>query len=304
MQSYGGKGTIRPTMRPGRKTTRTGRNKPPVFLLVQLGMAVAAIIIGITAFRYYGWYEKQEDYEIIAERNLVDEETGSTDDSEKNPAEKKDNDPYLNTVPDIASLKMQNKDCYGWITIPDTPVNYPVVKCPEEDNEYYLMRNFDGSSGYPGTIFTEHKSGTSFSAFNTILYGHNMRNGTMFACIRQYRNRDYADKHEYVYVYTDRKAMKFKVTRACVIDDRHMSNTYGGYETDDNRTDFLQYIDETTVMKTDEENKDLSIHGPYITLSTCDGIGSNNRFIAIAKLEAEKYYGTNTSRPAAGTPDN
>ena len=82
---------------------------------------------------------------------------------------------------DFADLQENtNGDIYAWIHIPDTKIDYPVLQHPT-DNSYYLNHNLDGSRGYPGCIYTEDYNKKDFTDPNTVLYGHNMKNGTMFA---------------------------------------------------------------------------------------------------------------------------
>ena len=93
---------------------------------------------------------------------------------------------------DIQKLQeTENPDIYAWIYIPGTKVNYPVLQHPTDDT-YYLNYNIDGSKGLPGCIFSEKAyNGKDFSDHNTVLYGHNMKNGTMFGCLHKYEDMQY-----------------------------------------------------------------------------------------------------------------
>ncbi|MCD7708953.1 MAG: class B sortase, partial [Clostridiales bacterium] len=83
---------------------------------------------------------------------------------------------------DWDSLRETNSDIYAWIYIPGTNVDYPVLQHPTDDT-YYLNYNMNGTRGYPGCIYTELATSKEFTDFNTVIYGHNMRNKTMFATL-------------------------------------------------------------------------------------------------------------------------
>ena len=96
---------------------------------------------------------------------------------------------------DFADLQENtNGDIYAWIHIPDTKIDYPVLQHPT-DNSYYLNHNLDGSRGYPGCIYTEDYNKKDFTDPNTVLYGHNMKNGTMFAGLHKYGDSEYLEEH-------------------------------------------------------------------------------------------------------------
>lgn len=93
---------------------------------------------------------------------------------------------------DFAALAAINPDIVGWIYVEDTKINYPVVY---RDNEYYLNHLFDGTYNEGGCIFLDANSLPDFSGEHSILYGHHMRDGSMFAGIRKYRDQSYYDAH-------------------------------------------------------------------------------------------------------------
>ena len=98
----------------------------------------------------------------------------------------------------MAALKAQYPDFAGWIVIPDTHVNYPIMH--HGDNEYYLTHTYEGKANSCGAIFMEAVNLPDFTDTNTTLHGHNMRNGTMFHDLLQYRKQAFLDAHPYVYV--------------------------------------------------------------------------------------------------------
>ena len=85
----------------------------------------------------------------------------------------------------FGELQSVNPDVYAWITVPGTEIDYPILQHPS-DNSYYLMHNIDGSYGYPGCIYTENLNSKDFTDNNTVIYGHNMKNGSMFAQLHKF----------------------------------------------------------------------------------------------------------------------
>lgn len=101
----------------------------------------------------------------------------------------------------LNALKTQNKDFLGWITIPNTKIDYPTVHTV--DNEYYLNHSFEGDYLRAGTIFADYRNSKNLlENQNTVLYGHNMMSGAMFSCISDFFSRSYFSENRYIYIYT------------------------------------------------------------------------------------------------------
>lgn len=114
---------------------------------------------------------------------------------------KKDSD--KNHVPisvDFAKLKTENPDIAGWLYCKGTPINYPVVQ--GSDNSEYLHKLFDGTKNFSGTLFIDVNSPKDMSGSNTIIYGHAMKNGSMFGMLAHYKKQDYYKKHPYMWYLT------------------------------------------------------------------------------------------------------
>ena len=101
---------------------------------------------------------------------------------------------------DWEGLEAENPDIYAWIYIPNTNVDYPILQHPTEQS-YYLDHNIDHSEGYPGCIYTHLRNNKDWSDPNTIIYGHNMRSGTMFASLHYYEDGEFFNNNRYVYIY-------------------------------------------------------------------------------------------------------
>lgn len=123
---------------------------------------------------------------------------------------------------DFAALQADtNEDIYAWIYVPDTMINYPVLQHPTE-NSYYLDYNIDGTKGYPGCIYTENYNAKDFTDFNTVLYGHNMNNGSMFANLHKFEDSEFFDEHPYVYIYTEDRLLVYHVFASYEFSNIHL----------------------------------------------------------------------------------
>ncbi len=102
---------------------------------------------------------------------------------------------------DFASLRARYPDVVGYIYSPGTRIQYPIAYT-SSTNDYYLNRDLDGNPNVNGSIFIEHLCDPSFGNQNTIIYGHHMKSGLMFADLIKYKDPSYYNSHPYIYIYT------------------------------------------------------------------------------------------------------
>lgn len=101
---------------------------------------------------------------------------------------------------DFQALKTANPQIIGWITIPDTTIDYAIVQ--GEDNDYYLHHNALKEENYAGAVFVDYRNETPFQEAHTIVYAHNVKHGTMFAPLEKYMDEDFFQEHPVYYIYT------------------------------------------------------------------------------------------------------
>lgn len=174
-------------------------------------------------------------------------------------------------------LSQVNDDVVGWIYSDDTPIDYPVVQA--EDNQYYLHRLIDHTEDFAGSIFMDYRNARDFSDLNTILYGHNMKNQSMFGTLQAYNDQSYFDAHPILYLLTPNQAYKIELIANFGTD--HVSDIYqipGSYE---EQMELLDYAKQHSLITSEVSfEKDDRL----ITLSTCDVEYDTARFILIGKL--------------------
>ena len=130
----------------------------------------------------------------IQNPDTTDEE--NTESTTDEPEE--ETDPNMERIVDFQNLQQINPEILAWITVPGTPIDYPVAL--GEDNSYYLNHTVTGESNILGSIFAT--AGTDFEESHIILYGHNMASGKMFGSLKKYHDKDFRNTYPYVYVYT------------------------------------------------------------------------------------------------------
>lgn len=175
---------------------------------------------------------------------------------------------------------LKNPDCIGWIQIPDTTIDYPVAHSVESP-DYYLHRDLDKNYSFPGTIFADTDSNIETLSNNVTLYGHHMRNGSMFASLEKYEDDKYYKKHKTIYLDTIHGHYTYEVIAAFRIsadnDFKYTSLTEA--DSPDEVTKWVNEIAARSYIK----DVDATENDKFITLSTCDYHERNGRFVVVAK---------------------
>ncbi|MBQ7920242.1 MAG: class B sortase [Lachnospiraceae bacterium] len=189
-------------------------------------------------------------------------------------------------VIDFEGLKETAPDVYAWLLVPGTDIDYPIVQHPEEP-EYYLRRTPEGKDATAGSIFTEMYNNTEWTDNNTIIYGHNMRNGSMFATLHNFEEQEFFEENQFIYIYSpDNTVRVYQVFGAYEFGDMHLTLTYG-MNTEEGYGEFLsglgELVNEGNLFREDVE---VTTEDTIITLSTCVRGKDYNRFLVSAKLVA------------------
>ena len=145
---------------------------------------------------------------------------------------------------DFETLRSQNPDIIGWIYSPDTPINYPIAQ--SEDNDYYLRRLTDGTRNTAGTIFVDFRNAPDFSDRNTLVYGHNMKNDTMFGTLSEYGRQSYYEAHRELWLLTPEQTFRLEPIAGFVT--RADSDSYTLFETREALQDYLETAVEQSVF--------------------------------------------------------
>jgi sortase B len=196
---------------------------------------------------------------------------------------------YCRQVYDFDELRQQNEDIYAWIVVPGTQVDYPVLSS-DEDN-YYLEHNIDGSTGYPGCIYTNSCNSKDFSDYNTVFYGHNMKNGSMFGCLHSFETKEFFDENDSIIVYTENLRLTYEIFTAIKYDDKYIP-AYYDVKTLTGTKDFLASTEEYLNEEQSHLRYDFDMgeDDRMITLSTCVSGERPRRYLILGRLTETAYY--------------
>lgn len=184
-------------------------------------------------------------------------------------------DPYAESLRQMnfTALREVNPEVLGWIVIPDTQVSYPLMH--HSDDDYYLRRTWDFQNRIVGSIFMEAQNNSTLEDFNTLIYGHSMKNGSMFGSLKEYKDPAYLAAHPNIYITTDSGARRYEIF--AVYETTPGSDTYQiGFASAEDQAAYLASCLEQSVhdvgIKPDSDDR-------IITLSTCTGSGNTARWV-------------------------
>lgn len=256
----------------GRRKKKGGSNIVSNIILV-----IAIVVFAVSAYKLYG---------IFSEYNKGDKEYQKIQDLVIN-TEKKDDTKEEAFSVDFEKLLEMNSDVVGWIRFDEpSEINYPVVQ--GRDNEEYLKRTFEANTNKLGTLFVDVNNPGDFSGRNTFIYGHNMKNGSMFAQLLKYKDDSFYKEHPYFYIYTpDGKVRTYEIFSAGVVKDT--SDSYiMDYADDAAFQTYIDYIKQQSAYPTSAE---VTTASKIVSLSTCTNVRDDERFLVhgvMIKEEAVK----------------
>ena len=176
-------------------------------------------------------------------------------------------------------LMEMNSDIYAWLYVPNTNVDYPVCQSSDGNDDFYLDHNIYRQYQFSGTIYSQPLNKRDFSDPITVLYGHNMLNGSMFATLHNFEDEDFFKKNNTIFVFTKDKLLTYLIYSAYTYDDRHILYSFNMY----NESSLRSYQESTLDPRTYDGNvrKGITLdkNSKILTLSTCNGSGGNTRYL-------------------------
>lgn len=190
---------------------KNGRSRGRSLIILILA-AIMLVSGGLSIKRYMEDQKAKAEYDRLAELARETTAPPETEAPETLPQETEPEEvPYVSPI-NFPELKEENPDTIGWIRVPDTNIDYPVVQ--GTDNDFYLNHDFYGKESIGGAIYLDFESRGDFEGRNNILYGHNMKNGSMFKDVVRYKDEEYFKEHQYFSIYTPDREIKLKAV-AC-----------------------------------------------------------------------------------------
>ncbi len=188
---------------------------------------------------------------------------------------------------------LANEDMAGWLQIPDTNIDYPVMWTPENE-EFYLRKGFDGEYDKAGCLILDTDSNVEPATTNLIIHGHNMKAGTMFGKLEKYEDAEYAASHSIVNLYTPENLRTYEVVAVFYSQVYKKSDTvfkfYKFFEAN-SQEEFLDFYNNIKELSLYDTGVTAEYGDRFITLSTCSYHVDNGRFVVVAKeVEEQQLY--------------
>ncbi|MCR5212703.1 MAG: class B sortase [Lachnospiraceae bacterium] len=191
----------------------------------------------------------------------------------------------LTVLPDYSELYAQNPDTAGWLTIPDTGVDYVVVQ--GSDNDYYLRRDFYGNSDSNGTLFVDYRCDIVNPTTNTIIYGHDMNSGMMFGTLsRYYEDVNFYRSHRTVNFSTIYEHRTYEIVAVCLSEVKYQDDSsyrYYNFINAGNEAEWNAFVNNVRDLTLYPEDLTLAPGDQVLTLSTCDDYKDNGRLFIVAR---------------------
>lgn len=256
----------------------------------------AVFIVSISYLGYYYWdaQMQQSRYETLSQlrpaANVRPEPTQSAQQDQiiPDPLETVEIvDPKTGekrqVLAEFAELYRINNDIIGWLSIPAIDVDYPVMHTPE-DPEYYLKRNFDKKKHTAGCLFAAGACDPQEPSDNIIIYGHRMKNGTMFGNLDKFKKASFCKENPYIYFDTLEELHTYEIlyvflTTASVGE----GFAYHQFINTENQEDFDAFINQCQKLSVYNANLEAKFGDKLITLSTCDYSSADGRLVLVAK---------------------
>ena len=234
---------------------------------------LSVLLLGIMLFSAYQLYQIYRDY---AAEKAIHDMVLEYKPQDTVPSETETEEPVINQS--VIDLQAVNADVVGWLTIPNTNIDYPFVWY--SDNDFYLRRDLEKKYAQAGTLFMDYRCNRDFSSQNTIVYGHQMKNNSMFGSIKNFNNKEFFDNNRTGTIFLANQTLELEIFAFLVVKaaDKEI------YKTDFSKTGnagFMEYIAEnaryfreTPLGETDR----------FVTLSTCSYEFNNARMVLICRI--------------------
>lgn len=251
-------------------------------VLLTIALIVAIAVFCYAAFNLYHIYTEYkkgtDEYNQIEEMAVTERDADSGEAAGPNAQLK----PPIEV--DFDKLKSVNEDVVGWIYVDALPdISYPIVK--GKDNQTYLHQTYEKNYNFAGTIFVDYENSGDFSDCNTLVYGHNMKNGSMFGHLKKFREDDRLYKQDkYFWILTPERNYRYEIISAYTTGVN--SDTYTLFKGPGEEFEkYLETIKGYSEIQTDDT--DLTIKDKIVTLSTCTGNESTRFVVQGKRVDAE-----------------
>ncbi len=220
------------------------------------------------------------DIKLDTDHNIIDENNNSSNDISQNITPEKSE-----RMLKVEELQKTNSDIVGWIEIENTNINYPVLQ--GTDNDFYMNHNYKKNYSSSGAIFLDKNYSWNPPSSNLLIYGHNMKNGTMFRDLLKYKNKDFFNKHPNIRFTTNEEDSTFEIiavfrSKVYYESDKNVFKYYY-FINAENEDEFNSFINNAKKASLYDTMKTAKYGEQLITLSTCAYHTKDGRFVVVAK---------------------
>lgn len=299
------------------KSKQSARKRFPILLIGSYLFLAVAIIGGYFFFRKASEYRKGEKVYAAVYKNVVisepakqlgaayyyqqaaasqETQDGSSPDALSDPtlsdqtadaapgiaasADDLDFERITNTIGiDFEALQAVNPNAIGWIIIEGTEISYPIVR--GSDNDFYLYHLVDGTYNILGSIFMDYRHNADFSSEVTMIYGHNMRDGSMFAPLEQYKNPEYYEQHPTAYILTPTQVFRLELFAGNVVDSSTSPILRFDFVDELDKQNYLRYA---KAMSTFQSEVEIKPDDRLVNFFTCTYGYEDARYVVLTKL--------------------
>ena len=268
-------------------------------VLLTIALIAAIVVFCYAAFNLYHIYTEYkkgtDEYNQIEEMAVTERDADSAEVAGPSAQIK----PPIEV--DFDKLKSVNEDVVGWIYVDALPdISYPIVK--GKDNQTYLHQTYEKNYNFAGTIFVDYENSGDFSDCNTLVYGHNMKNGSMFGHLKKFREDDRLYKQDkYFWILTPERNYRYEIISAYTTGVN--SDTYTLFKGPGEEFEkYLETIKGYSEIQTDDT--DLTIKDKIVTLSTCTGNESTRFVVQGKRVDAEDADGAATNTDSTADEEN
>lgn len=251
------------------------------------GAAICLLLFAVSMFQVISHYANAHKADMEFER-LAEIVEQTEDEPEDEAGEKEELEEGQSPLEKYRELFNQNNDMAGWIVVGGTQINYPVMYTPDNP-DFYLKHNFEKEYSDYGVPYIAEHCDPAGPSDNVIIYGHHMKNGSMFTGLMEYEDRDFYEKHKIVRFDTLTETAEYEVIavfKTTVYDDTGFK--YYLFANTEEESDFTDYVEQCKSLALYETGVTAEYGDKLLTLSTCEYSRTNGRLVVVAKKIVEE----------------
>ncbi|TGY95150.1 class B sortase [Petralouisia muris] len=225
---------------------------------------------------------EEEEEPVLAQSGTVDNNVYGAELSQET-VEKPEGPEVLR---EYRQLYEQNSDFSGWLSIPGTSIDYPVMQAVPESSDFYLTHNYDGEEDINGSIFLDSRNDYEQQDDNLIVYGHNMKSGMMFGELKNYLDPAFFQEHKTIQFNTIYEKAQYEIIAVCLAKvpaEGEEGFRYYDFINAGNEENFNSFLKNMKKMNIMDGDLDASYGDRLLTLSTCNNYTEDGRLVLLAK---------------------